>query len=433
MIPIRREINQEMHSKSSKSIYVVGAGLVGACAAINLLKSGYKVFLLDKSCPGSGASSGNAGSIGTASVPPLGMPGQIWQLPKAFLDPLYPLVIRQENIKNSLYWFRKFLSASKSARVEKIADARASILKTAEPAFKEMLSSLKLQHLVKKTGLIHSYQNNSSFLNSKYAIALRKNRGIKLLTLTGHELRDIEPMISDSVEVGVFYPDIFTCVNPSRLNTSIVEAFVARGGIFIKEEVKDFELINDYCTSVITNLGKYPCDGIVLTAGAWSKPLAKKLGCDVSLAAERGYHIMVNQLQRNLKIPLVSADYHIAITPMETEIRLSTISEFSSISASEIHEKAALILRQACSVVRSLDAEPNSRWVGARPSTPDSLPIIGLSKNYKNVICAFGHGHLGLTLAPITAKIVTEICLGVKTSIDISPFKPDRNYTGDHL
>ena len=145
-----------MHSKSSKSIYVVGAGLVGACAAINLLKSGYKVFLLDKSGPGSGASSGNAGSIGTASVPPLGMPGQIWQLPKAFLDTLYPLVIRQENIKNSLYWFRKFLSASKLARVEKIADARTLILKTAEPAFQELLHSLKLQGLSKKTGRIHS-------------------------------------------------------------------------------------------------------------------------------------------------------------------------------------------------------------------------------------------------------------------------------------
>lgn len=431
--PMGCELNQKMHAKSNKSMYVVGAGLVGACTAIRLLKSGYKVVLIDKSGPGSGASSGNAGSIGTASIPPLGMPGQIWKLPKTFLDPLYPLVIRRENIKNSLHWFRKFLLASKPARVDKIADARASILETAEPTFKELLHSLNLQYMINKTGLIHTYQSNSSFLHSKYAIALRKNRGINLLTLTGHELRDIEPMISDRVDVGVFYPDIFTCVNPGRLNNLLVEAFVERGGKFIKEEVKDFEFSNDRCASVMTNVGKYPCEGIVLTAGAWSKPMAKKLGCDVSLEAERGYHIMVNQVQRNLKTPLVSADYHIAITPMGTEIRMSTISEFSSISASEIHEKAYLILRQARNVVRNIDVQPNSRWVGSRPSTPDSLPIIGCSKKYKNVIFAFGHGHLGLTLAPITAKLVSEICLGIKNSIDISAFKPDRNYTGDHL
>jgi D-amino-acid dehydrogenase len=421
------------HANSSKSTYVIGAGIVGACTAIQLLNAGHPVVLIEKDAPGSGASSGNAGSIGTASIPPYGMPGLYKKIPKLLFDPLFPLVLRRENIINSLNWFRKLISASELARVNKIADARASILAHAEPAYTEMLTPLRLQNLIQKTGLIHTYQCNKSFLNSDYAISLRKDRGINLVTLSGHELRDIEPMISDSVESGIFYPDIGTCFNPGRMNALLVESFIERGGKYLKEEVKDFELVSDRCLNIITDSGKYRCEDIVLTAGVWSKEMAKKLGCDVYLEAERGYHIMVNQPISPLKTPLVSADYHVAITPMEAEIRMSTMSEFSSISASEIHQRAYGIMKQAGNVVRNLDVQPNSRWVGPRPSTPDSLPIIGRSTNYKNVIFAFGHGHLGLTLASITGKLVSELCRGVKTSVDITAFSPYRNFTGDHL
>ena len=413
--------------------YVIGAGIVGTCTAIQLLKAGHSVILIEKDAPGSGASSGNAGSIGTASIPPYGMPGLYKKIPKVLFDPLFPLVLRRENIINSLNWFRKLISASQVARVSKIADARALILAHAEYAYTEMLNSLKLQHLIQKTGLIHTYQSNKSFLNSGYATSLRKDRGVHLMTLSGHELRDIEPMISDSVEAGYFYPDIGTSFNPGRMNTQLVEAFIERGGTYLKEEVKDFELVSDRCLNIITDAGKHPCENIVLTAGAWSKEMAQKLGCDVYLTAERGYHIMVNQLKSPLKTPIVSADYHIAITPMEAEIRMSTMSEFSSISAPEIHQTAYGIMKQASHVVQNIDLQPNSRWVGPRPATPDSLPIIGRSGKYKNVIFAFGHGHLGLTLASITGKLVSELCSGVDTSIDISAFSPYRNFTGDHL
>ena len=142
---------------------------------------------------------------------------------------------------------------------------------------------------------------------------------------------------------------------------------------------------------------------------------------------------MINQPSSHLKTPLVSTDYHVAITPMGEEIRLTTMSEFSSISATEIHQRAYGILKQASNVVRNLDVNPNSRWAGPRPSTPDSLPIIGRSKKHANVIFAFGHGHVGLALAAITGKLVSELCRGVETSVEIAPFSPDRNFTGDHL
>ena len=417
----------------AKTIIVIGAGIVGACTAIQLLQDGHRVVLLEKDAPGSGASSGNAGSIGTASIPPFGMPGVYKKIPKALFDPLFPLVLRWGNILNTLSWFQKLISASDLARVIKISDARASILAHAEGTYLDMLGSLNLQHLINKTGLIHTYQNQSSLSNAKFAIALREDRGINVETLNGHELREVEPMITDNVYAGVYYPDVGTCFAPGRMNTLIVDAFVKRGGTFLKAEVNDFELLHGRCTNVITDSGDHPCDELVLTAGAWSKGMAKTLGCSVSLTAERGYHIMVDQPKTRLTTPLVSTDYHIAITPMEAEIRMSTMSEFSSISDSEIHQKAQLILSQARHVIRDIDLHPNSRWVGPRPATPDSLPIIGRSRNLKNVIFAFGHGHLGLSLAPITGKLVAEICREAKTTIDITPFSPNRNFTGDHL
>lgn len=421
------------HADSGKSSYVVGAGIVGACTAIQLLNTGKRVVLIEKDAPGSGASFGNAGSIGTASIPPFGLPGLYRKIPKVLFDPLFPLMLRRENIVNSLKWFRRLISASDLARVNKIADARASILSHAESAYKEMLSLLELQHLIQNTGLIHTFQNCNSFSNSAFTNSLRKDRGINVMTLNGNELRDIEPKISESVEAGYFYPDVGTCFDPGHMNTLLVEAFVERGGTYLQEEVREFEFDTDRCSNIITDCAKYPCEDIVLTAGVWSKELAKKLGCDVCLEAERGYHIMVDQPVIPLKTPLVSADYHIAITPMQSAIRMSTMSEFSSISASEVHQIAFGIIKQASNVVRNLDVQPTSRWVGPRPSTPDSLPIIGRSKKFENVIFAFGHGHLGLTLASITGKLVSQLCTGVKTSVDISAFSPYRNFTGDHL
>ncbi len=416
-----------------KTIFVIGAGIVGACTANQLLQAGHKVVLIEKDAPGSGASSGNAGSIGVASVPPFGMPGFHRKIPKILFDPLFPLVLRWENMWSSLCWFRKLVSASELGRVIKISDARASILAHAEGAYKDLLASLSLQHLISRTGLIHTYQSHGSYLNAEFGISLRKDRGVKLDILSGHEVREMEPAITDSVDAGVFYPDVGTCFDPGGMNKLLVKKFVDRGGEFLREEVKSFELVNDRCENLITDGSKHSCDEMVLTAGAWSKGMAKTLGCDVSLEAERGYHIMVDQSKIPLKIPLVSADYHIAITPMDSEIRVSTMSEFSSVSASQIHQKAYPIMRQARHIVQNIDMKTNSRWVGPRPATPDSLPIIGRSKKFKNVIFAFGHGHLGLSLAPITGKLVTEICNEVKTSIDIYPFSPYRNFTGDHL
>lgn len=416
-----------------RRVHVIGAGIVGCCSAWYLQRAGFDVTLIEKDEPGRGASSGNAGSIGLASVPPMGMPGMLRQVPGMLRNPLHPLNIRWNRLPAAIPWFVRFAYATGRARVEAIADARAALLVRSGEAFESLLSEIGHGELVEKTGLIHTFQSSAALARAAFAVEMRRKRGVRLQTLTGDELREIEPALSDGVAAGVWYPDVRTCVNPQRMTELIAGAFVASGGRIVKAVAKGFEMGPDGPHRIFTDGAAQSCDLVVLASGAWSGTLAAQLGCKVPLEAERGYHIMLKNHGSALRIPLVSADHHIAISPMEHGLRLSTGSEFSEIDAAPRHDQAMHILSHATDVVRELNMDVSSRWVGSRPATPDSLPVIGRSPRFSNVLFAFGHGHVGLTFGAISGRLVSQLARGAPTEIDVKAFRPDRSFTGVHL
>ena len=420
-------------SASSRRVHVIGAGMAGVCCAWFLRRAGFDVTLIEKDSPGNGASSGNAGSIGLASVPPLGMPGMLRQIPGMLRDPMHPLTIGWRHFPDAIPWFARFALATRRNRVEAIADARTALLAHAGGALESLLASIGHSEMIEKTGLIHTFQTSAALARAEYAVDMRRKRGIRLQTMTGDALRELEPALSDEVFGGVWYPEVSACINPHRMTGLIAAAFVASGGKLLIETVKDFEFGATGPCRIMTDRATHACDLVVLAAGAWSRRMAAQLGCKVPLQAERGYHIMIPKPGSNLRIPLVSSDHHIAISPMEHGLRLSTMSEFAAIDAPPRHDRALRILNHATSVVRGLQIEVTSRWVGARPSTPDSLPVIGRSPRFSNVIFAFGHGHLGLTYGAITGRLVGQIASSESPEIDIAAFRPDRSFTGSHL
>lgn len=422
-----------MAQSTSRSVHVIGAGIVGSCTAWWLRRAGFDVTLIEKNAPGEGASLGNAGSIGLGSVPPLGMPGMVWKAPGMFLNPMHPLTVRLSHLPKAIPWFVRFAMATRRSRVEAIADARAALLSHAGVALSDLLHEIGHPEMIEPRGLIHTYESESKLKGGMYAVEMRRKRGIPLEVKTGDELREMEPALSDKVVGGVWYPDVQDCINPMRMTKLISEAFVANGGTLVKAEVKGFNVGPEGPTDIITDQGTLPCDLVVIAAGAWSRKFAAELGCDVPLASERGYHIMITDPGTKPKIHLSSNDRFIAISPMEHGLRMSTMSEFAAIDAAPKHERAFRIIKEATNIVRGLRLDVASQWVGSRPATPDSLPVIGFSPAFRNVLFGFGHGHVGLTFGAVTGRILSQLAAGSRPNFDISAYRPDRDYTGGHL
>lgn len=412
---------------------VVGAGILGACCAYALLKAGFGVLLIEKDEPGRAASYGNSGSIGLSSTPPLGVPGMLKDVPRMLLDPQHALVIRWKHLPRALPWFMRFAQTLKPERVEAIAAARAALLAHAGDSYDDLLAEIGRPELIYHSGLLFAYETNEAFAGARYGVELRRRTGIEVREMDAPAMRELEPALSDKAQRGVFLPNVRTTTNPLRLTEAIIEAFRRRGGKLAKETVLGFETGPEGVRAVVTDNTRHACDLVVVAAGAWSRNLVRELGDAIPLEAERGYHIMIEGPANLPAIPVVSGDRNVSITTMDDGLRLTTMAEFTAIEAPADHERAMRIFQGAAGLIRDLELKVASRWVGSRPSTPDSLPVIGQSPRARNVLYAFGHGHLGVTFGAITAKLIGQLARGQKPNLDISPYRPDRDYAGGHL
>ena len=302
------------------------------------------------------------------------LPGMTKDVPKMLMDPLHPLVIRLGYLHKSLPWLLKFRRSLKKERVESIADARAALLGQAYDAYDTMLGESGLEDMVFSRGLIFAHESENGLAKSQYALDMRRKRGVRMEEMSGDQLREVEPALSDDVKCGVFFPDVRTTVNPQRLTKEVAKDFTKRGGKILRETVRGLEVGPDGPTKVHTDAGSHDCDVVVLSAGAWSKPLAAQLGTKVYLEAERGYHIMIADPGVDVKIPLAASDRNVSINHMEHGLRMSTMAEFSGIDAPPDHDRALRVFESARGVLKDLNFEVTSQWVGSRPSTPDALP-----------------------------------------------------------
>jgi D-amino-acid dehydrogenase len=418
---------------SGERAFVLGGGIVGACCALALVRRGFDVTLVEKDRPGYGATFGNSASIGLASVPPLGMPGMMRDVPKMLLDPMHPLVIRLGFLNRSLPWLMRFRGALAPQRVEAIARARAALLSRAGSEYESLLAEIGRPDLIHSNGLMQVYQSQEAFRKAKGGLDLRRRNGIEVQEKTGAELREMEPALSDSVLAGAYFPIVQTVVNPLDLTEAIVDAFRQRGGKLLTETVRGFETGENGVSQIVTDKGRHDCDLVVVSAGAWSRDLVAMLGVSVNLIPERGYHVMIDGAPHKPAISMVSGDHNVSFVTLNAGLRMTTMAELTAIDAPPDHERAERIFRAAAGVIRGLEVKPASRWVGSRPSTPDSLPVIGRSPKHRNVIFAFGHGHLGVTFGAVTGTVVGTLARGEAPNLDVAPYRPDRGFDGSHL
>jgi D-amino-acid dehydrogenase len=384
------------------------------------------VTIFDPVPPGESTSFGNAGMIQVEACVPLATPGVLKQVPKMLLDPEGPLVIRWRHLAAFAPWLLRFVAAARPDRVEGISIALAAILEHAAAAHKELARASGAEDLFRPTGELYVYRNESSWRAAREGHDLRRRRGVRLDELTGPEIRQLEPALSPEVKYAVHSPDCLLVIDPLALTQRHAEAFVRGGGAILREKVTDIELAGSGIRAVVTDKTRHAVDAVVLAAGAWSRHLAKRLGVRVPVTSERGYHTMIADHGVGLRMPLLNGDHRFGIIPMRGGIRLAGTAEFAGLEAPPNWRRADMLVPLAQKLIPGLKANGATRWMGHRPAMPDSVPVIGPAPGVANAWFAFGHGHLGLTMAAITGRLVADLVAGRRPAIDLAPYRADR-------
>ncbi len=410
-----------------KRIAVVGAGVVGLATAAKLARAGYAVTLYDPETPGSLTSLGNAALIMTSQISPLSQPGLWKKVPKMLFDPEGPLAVRWPHLPGLMPWFVRFLANSRWSKYEEIANALTPLVTRSLDSWKALAGPEDSARLLRQDGLLYVFRDPANLAAGLKEIEFRRRHGIKAEHIPAEELRQLEPALAPGLAGGVFYPDSAHCIDPGELSASLLRAFTRDEGVLRRARVREMKPeMRDGPVTVIADGGEDTFDEVVVASGIWSPKLVKKFGVTPLLAAERGYHLMLPQPGVVLKRPVGAGDDKFIVTPLDGGVRLAGTAEFATPDATPNWRRSDLLLGLARKIFPTLGGENAQRWIGSRPSTPDALPMIGRSPRAPRIICAFGHGHLGLTLGAVTSEIVADLVAGRTPDAPMHAIRPDR-------
>ncbi|HEV2676285.1 MAG TPA: FAD-dependent oxidoreductase [Aliidongia sp.] len=409
---------------------IIGAGIVGLSVALALQRDGHRVTVLDPAGPAGGASFGNAGWLSGASVVPSAYPGMLKSVPGWLLDPLGPLSLRWRYLPKAAPWLWRFLRAGTTPQIRAQARALRELLAPSVAAHRALAEAVGATHLMHRHGALWVYRTETAFRADAAGAALRRANGIEVDDLDADALRQLEPSLSRDIRFARFISENGHCADPGELCRLGAETLVRDGGQVLRERAVAIEQRDGRVVAVRTDQANHALDWLVLAAGAWSAPLAAQLGDRVPLESERGYHLEITASEAMPRLPIMSGEGKFAVTPMAGRLRLAGTVEFAGLDAPPDWRRADLLLRQARALFPALpETMPEarlSRWLGHRPSTPDSLPVIGRSRAAANAIHAFGHGHVGLAGGPFTGTLVADLIAGRTPPIDLAPFSPGR-------
>jgi len=414
---------------NNEKIAVIGGGVIGLCTAYQLQKKGYCVTIFDGSGVANGASFGNAGHFATEQVFPLANPALLGQLPKMLVDPFGPFKIRANYFFKALPWFCRFMLAMRPSQINKNTAAIRALNERSMAQWSELLTEIGAQQYLTQQGSLLTYEkDNTEQLEQDYRHYL--SEGIAVEKLSSSQVLALEPCLSNKVSGALYFTRVGHTVSPEELCQKIYQAFTKLGGKMIAKNIDSISNNNNPLT-IETSDNSYTVDKLVVCAGAHSKELTRQLGYKVPLEVERGYHLML-PVDVKLNRPIASADRKFIMTPMKGGLRLVGTVEFGGLYNEPNYRCSEMMLTHAKALLPELkdislcQLNEQSRWMGFRPSLPDSLPIIDCSKHNANVFFNFGHQHLGLTWGAISGELMSQLIAGQTNTVDLTPYRVNR-------
>ena len=405
-------------------IGVIGAGIQGVCNALFLQKKGYQVILFDKDEPGkSSASYGNAGHFSPYASIPLNRPDFLTDVPAMLLSSSGPLALKWNYIPKMIPWFIKFLKNCSTKNMMHTAKYMHQILDIALPAYDELFEEIDLSGLVENKGIMYIW-NDQNLKSRELEINIRNEIGAEQQLLSQKEIHDLEPNIKKIYHAGVFYKKARHARNPKKILLKLLDLFLKKDGKFLKLNIKNIEFDGEK-PILKSDAQTFIFDRIVIACGAFSKKLTDKLDEKIPLDTERGYHIHFKNCDHLISRPVVFMNRGFGMTPMEQKLRVVGTVEFGGLENPLSKGRIKNLVNNAKYMLDGLP-EHEDEWLGFRPTLPDYLPVIGPSKNYKNVFYSFGHHHLGWTLAAISGKIISKMIANKNTNLNLEPYSSKR-------
>ena len=400
-------------------IGVIGAGIQGVCNALFLQKKGFEVTLFDRDEPGNSATYGNAGHFSPYASVPLNRPDVLADIPSMLLSSRGPLALKWNYVFKMIPWFIKFIMNCSKKNMMHTAKNMHQILDLALPAYDELFEEIDINGLVENKGIIYIW-NDKNLKSRELENSIRKELGVDHQILSPKEIHDLEPNIKPIYHGGVFYNYARHARNPKKILIKLFENFIQKGGKFLKLNVQELNF-DDNKPVIRSEVQRFIFDKLVITCGAFSKQLTDKLHENIPLDTERGYHIHFKDYDHLISRPVVHANYGFGMTPMEQGLRVVGTVEFGGLNNPLTKARIKNLIENAKEMLDGLP-EHEDEWLGFRPSLPDFLPVIGPSKNYKNVFYSFGHHHLGWTLGAISGKIISKMITNENTNLDLKPY-----------
>ena len=409
----------------SKSIVVIGAGICGVSTAIWLQRSGHDVILVDKGAPGMGASFGNAGLLAHWSVEPFTSPRLWLDVPGFLLRRDGPLFIKWGHMPRMLPWLIKFMANATDAKTRNIVSNLDSILYDTVDQHKSLVKGTRAAKWLLDSKFSYAYPTENDFQQDAYSWEIKRSVGLTPRVVTGGAIQEEEPMLGSAIQCLAVLEGHGHITNPGAYVAELCNDFIDNGGSFIQEEVVDLTKKDGRITQVLTTTQSLACEKAVITAGMWSKELMHKLGINIPMETERGYHVVFENPSEVPRNPMLMTAGKFGVVPMEAGLRCAGVVELADHHTGPSKGPVELLKRQAHAAFPDLTYSGTQEWMGFRPTPPDSTPLIGeIGKS--GIFTGFGHQHIGMTAGPKTGRLIAQLVDLQTPNIDMLPFSPER-------
>jgi len=412
-----------------KKIAIVGGGVIGLCSAYYLQKAGHEVTIFDEGNLDNTCSIGNAGMIVPSHIIPLAAPGMIAKGIRWMFNSKSPFYVKPRLSGDLIRWGMKFYTHANKEHVAKSIPALKEISLLSKKLFQEINSTKSFDFGYEERGLMMYYRTAETEREEIEAAHVSNTNGIEARILTLSEAQAMEPDVKVEARGAVYFPGDAHLI-PQLFIKNLIQYLKEKGvRILSNTKVENFSTNEDEITGIRFNNEARTFDEYVIATGAWSGVFCSKLGIDLPMQSGKGYSFTLSDVQKNIKIPSLLLEGRVAVTPMGSSLRFGGTMEINGTDRSVNMNRVKGIVESIPKYYPEMKiAVPNIKevWNGLRPCSPDGLPYIGRATLFNNLVIATGHSMMGLSLGSATGKLVSELIDEKPTSMNLSPFNPER-------
>ena len=405
---------------------VLGAGIVGTSVALHLAKRGLAVTLVDKGGVGEETSYGNTGVLVGASVLPTAFPRSFSKLLQVALKRAPEANYHARDLLQIAPWLLSYYRFSTREKLEDSAVKLRPLMSRSIAEHKVLLAESGALGYLRENGWLTLYRSDGAFAAMQSQLAFGAQIGVAAQTLDTDATRALEPSLAPVFRHALLWPDVASLSNPLMVTRAYAARFQALGGRFVNGDARTLQRVEGQWR-VETSDGPTDASEAIVALGPWSTDVLEPLGIKVPLGIKRGYHMHYEGKDNaTLSRPVIDTEYGYALTPMEQGIRLTTGAEFAARDAPPTPVQFARLLPHAKELFPLGAPKESVPWLGRRPNMPDALPVVGRAPGQSGLWLAFGHGHWGLTLGPVTGRLIGEMITGVTPFTDPAPYRAER-------